>query len=246
MFSLKQLLQQTPKKNYNADVVVYCGGKCGSSTLEATFTKNGYKTIRAHGIKDWNTRFPNGPGIMSIIKDNSRWKKIYIIDAYRTPIERKISSFFQNIAKHVPEYARLSLTELINIFNTRFLSTLEKHHSIDEVMHEFNVPLFTEFDFNNGYVMKEHNNMVFVKILFRDISKWGQILCSIFGRNIPIHSDNITVNKGINTLYTAFKAAYRLPASYLPTLDNDSHFHIYNTPDEQEKYIAYWKLKTKS
>jgi hypothetical protein len=230
----------------NADIIVYCGGKCGSSTLEATFKKNGYKTIRAHGINDWNARFPNGPGIMNIIKDNSRRKKIFIIDAYRTPIERKISSFFQNIEKHVPQYARLSLAELIHIFNTRFLSTIEEQHSIDEVMHKFNVPLFREFDFTNGYVMKEHKNMVFVKILFRDIAKWGQILRSIFGRNIPIYSDNITVNKGINTLYTAFKAAYRLPASYLLSLDNDKHFHIYNTPDEQQKYIAYWELKTKS
>ena len=111
-------------------------------------------------------------------------------------------------------------------------------------MRECNVPLFTEFDFTRGYVMKEHNNMVFVKLLFRDIAKWGPMLSEIFGKNITIRANNITFNKDINTRYTAFKAAYRVPVSYLPTLQDDTHFHIFNTPDQQKEYIANWELKS--
>ena len=248
MFTIRHLIQKNtiPYEAYvNVDIFVYCGGKCGSSTLEATFIKHGFKTIRVHGINDWVERYPKGPGIMSIIKENSKRRKIYIIDAYRTPIERQISAFFQNIERYVPTYEQLSITGLINIFDRQFLSKIEGFHSIDEVMREYNVPLFTEFDFNRGYVMKEHNNVVFVKLLFRDIAKWGPILSEIFGRNITIQANNITFTKDINTRYNAFKAAYRVPASYLPTLQDDKHFQTFNTPDQQKEYIANWKLKTK-
>ena len=49
MFTIKQLIQKNtiPHEAYvNVDIFVYCGGKCGSSTLEATFIKHGFKTIR--------------------------------------------------------------------------------------------------------------------------------------------------------------------------------------------------------
>jgi hypothetical protein len=223
--------------NRQVDIVVYCGGKCGSTTLETTFNKNGFHAIRAHGIHEWNLRFPRGPDIISIINNS---KKVYIIDAYRTPIERKISSFFHNITQHVPFYEYISIPNLIEIFNNHFLSHLEEYHPIDEVMQVFDVPPFTEFDFTRGYVMKEHNNMVFIKLLFRDIASWETNLSSIFGRNITLQPDNITSSMNI---YTAFKAAYRVPATYLTQLQNDRHFHIFNTPEEQKEYIAKWALK---
>jgi hypothetical protein len=30
------------------DIIVYCGGKCGSSTLHSTFKSNGYKSYQIH------------------------------------------------------------------------------------------------------------------------------------------------------------------------------------------------------
>ena len=46
--------------------------------------------------KDFEKQF-SYDGLIDLINRSSENKKLYIIDSYRTPIERKISSFFQNI-----------------------------------------------------------------------------------------------------------------------------------------------------
>ena len=81
------------------EVFVYCGGKCGSVTLENSFKKNGYNTKRVHNNIEYQIIMNNSEKtIFNIIDESSKnYENIYIIDSYRTPIERKISSFFQNI-----------------------------------------------------------------------------------------------------------------------------------------------------
>ena len=51
-------------------------------------------------------------------------KEIYIIDSYRTPIERKISSFFQNVLSD-------STQNIIDNFNKDYLFYIEEYHSIN-------------------------------------------------------------------------------------------------------------------
>ena len=36
------------EKLNNLDVLIYCGGKCGSSTLHTTFKNNGYNSYKIH------------------------------------------------------------------------------------------------------------------------------------------------------------------------------------------------------
>ena len=78
------------------DVFICCGGKCGGTTLAYTFHQNGYKTTHLHSSRhlgnfkstiDVNHTF-------DIINASKQKGPIYIIDSYRTPIERKISCFF--------------------------------------------------------------------------------------------------------------------------------------------------------
>jgi 3'-phosphoadenosine 5'-phosphosulfate sulfotransferase (PAPS reductase)/FAD synthetase len=180
--------------------------------------------------------------IFDVIDNSCKNKKIYIIDCYRTPIERKISSFFQNIKQvHIPNYANLTLNQIITFFNDKLVNSLEEYHSINEVMNHYNIPLWDKFDTNKGYNLIEKDNKVFIKILFNDIEKWDKLLSNILGKKITIFNDNLSENKNTYELYKQFKNNYKVPKSYINNvLSNDKHFKIYNTENEQNIYIKKW------
>jgi len=238
------------EKLNDLDIIVYCGGKCGSSTLHNTFKKNSFKSYKIHDngyFKYLCSTFKKdiGKTIFDVIDFNvKQGKTTYIIDSYRTPIERKISSFFQNIHRHISDYNNIKLEEIISLFNEKFLYQLEEYHSIDEVMNHYGLDTFTNFDFKNKYNIVKKENIVFIKIRFNDISEWSNILSTIFEKGIQLYNDNITNIKPINSLYSKFKQHYKVPNKYLDeNLLNDSNFIIYNSKEEQEKYINYWKSR---
>jgi hypothetical protein len=251
MLNIRKIISQKPifrvpppaPVTNDAEVVIYCGGKCGSKTLQSTFRNSGFSCIHTHGINEWRLTHPELGDVIDYLRNKSKTKRVYIIDSYRTPIERKISSFFENIATHVPNYASLPLATLIHIFNEQYLNILEDYHPIDEVMNAFQVPLFTEFDFEKGYVMREEGNIVFIKLLFRDISKWSSILSTIFKQDIKLRSANLTVGKRISSLYELFKSKYRVPALYIDTIWTDEQFKIFTSAEEQIEYVANWAAK---
>lgn len=208
------------------DIIILCGGKSGSTTLYDTMKYYKYKCIKVHGELDFIKQF-NYNGLFKTIDYSSKHKELFIIDSYRTPIERSISSFFENIHIYVPDYRYLSIDSLIDIFNERFINN-ENYNSIDLVMEHYNIPKFKKFDFSKGYIMKKHNNIVFVKLLFKDISNWDIILSKIFCRHIVIFPNNLSDSKEYYDIYKKFKSRYKLPLSYIKILEKDEDFEIYN------------------
>jgi len=193
------------------DIIVYCGGKCGSSTLTNTFLNNNFKCYSTHDKKYFEyvckcTNQDIGKTIYDVIDFNlTKNKKLYIIDSYRTPIERKISSFFQNIELYIPDYKTKSINDIITIFNTNCLFNTENYHSIDEVMLHYGLDIFTDFNFEKKYNIKEKDNLVFIQIRFNDINEWSEILSNIFNKKIEIYNDNLSENKDYINLYKEFK-----------------------------------------
>lgn len=237
-----------PYQYTNIDVFVYCGGKCGSSTLHNTFEKNGLSSIQLHDQYYFRNFLYKNPDskltIFDVIDYNKRYKSnIYIIDAYRTPIERKISSFFQNIKKTIPNYMELSVEQLIEIFNTEYIYKLEEYKSIDEVFEYYKLPTFKTFDFNKKYSIFKKDNLTFIKLRFCDIKIWDSILSEIFEINIEMYNKNLTENKNTNQLYVDFKSKYKVPRKYIyRQLMKDVNLKIYNTEIERNEYIAKWKM----
>lgn len=229
----------------NVNIFVYCGGKCGSTTLENTFKKNNYNVIRLHYNGEFKIVHKYDKNIFDILDNNKKNKKLFIIDSYRTPIERKISSFFHNINVHVPNYNTLSIQQLIDIFNNKFLKSIEEYHSINEVMNYYKVPLFNTFNFNDKYISVEKDNIKYIKLRFADISEWNKILSKIFDKNIVIHPDNLTKNKNIYNLSNEFKKNYKIPKSYLEHIkNNDKEFNVFVSNDEKKKYFEDWGKKS--
>ena len=160
--------------------------------------------------------------------------------------KEKYHHFFKILKIIYQIIKKKNIKELIEIFNNKYLNNLENYHSINEILDYYNLNRFDKFNFNKRYVIKEKNNIVFIKILFSDINNWDIILSKIFNKNIKIYSANLTKNKNnIYSLYEKFKKEYKIPKSYInKELKNDIEFQIYNKKSEQEYYKKKWLLKS--
>lgn len=228
----------------NIDILIMCGGKSGSSTMYSSFKKAGLRTLKIHSRQDYALQFKQDK-LYETIDLSAKNKKLYIIDSYRTPIERKISSFFENIDTHAPRWKNLHINELINIFNNKYLFVLEEYHSLDIPFRHYKIPQFTHFDFNRKYARIDHGNKVFIKLLHKDIAEWRSLFKSILGRDIEMFNENMASKKPYSALYNQFKKQYKVPKSYLHHLmTKDLHFRLFNTVHDQNEYIINWSKKS--
>lgn len=234
------------KKLYELNVIVYSGGKTGGTTLSNTLSLNNFNSLHVHSNYYFQTKVIKNTeiSIFDVINYNSKKRNLIIIDSYRTPIERKISSFFENIIYYLPNYDEYSVEQLINIFNEKYFYGIEEYHPFDELKQHYGYPDFTEFDFNNKYSIIVIDNITFVKIRFSEINIWSSILTKFFNQQIIMHNENLTANKKINNIYDEFKLKYKVPDKYLDEiLPNDKNFLIFNSKMEQNEYINKWNSK---
>ena len=230
-----------------AQVIVFCGGKCGGTTLANTFHKNGYMSHHFHDIKCkglFGTTIETD-NIFDFIDENSKDNNVYIIDVYRTPIERSISSFFQNIDIHLPNYKNLTIEDIIKFYNDNKLYLIEDYHPINTMLKKYNILPFDNFNFETKYNIIRENNKIFIKLLFKDINNWDKILSEIFENSITMYNANLTENKNTYKLYKLFNEKYKIPKEYITRfLTNNIEFKIYNTYKEQQEYITKWLNKS--
>ena len=232
------------KPHSNFSCLIYCGGKCGSMTLLNTLNKSGEYCLHFHSDGDFIQRYPhvvektNCRDVLSFIKYQTE-KNVYIIDSYRDPIERKISSFFNNIHVHIGYfYQNVHVDILIYFFNRLVQRDIENYHPLDGILPNF------QFDFTKKYFLKKEGNLTYVKLRFKDISSWGEILSEIFQKEIKIESSNVSENKEYFALYQKFRKRYKVPFQELKKMMEDEIFKRYNTEIEQEEYFNKWKLKS--
>ena len=258
-FYYKPILNNLTCINTNENIKVYevfifCSGKCGGSTLYNTFLKNEYNSLQTHSNWFWMNDLKMKGSVFDVIeRSRIHYKNIYIIDSYREPIGRKISSFFQILDvfkiyfknnNHINfDIYNTFYSELVDIFLKYYLEQGEEYESIDEVCCYYNVPRIKEFDFEKGYVKIEHNNITIIKLLFKDIQIWDKYLSKIFNKNITIKSENLSENKPYKTIYNNFVSKFRIEKNKLvKMLSTNNSFKIFNTIEEQEKIIDKWSL----
>jgi len=227
----------------NIDIFILCGGKSGSSSLYSSFIKNNYNTLKIHGKLDYIEQF-NEDKLYETINISSAKKPVFIIDVYRTPIERKISSFFQNIDSYLPNWQCKSIEQLITKFNNKYLYELEEYHSINEAFDYYDIPYFKEFDFKKKFNLFKKNNLIFIKLLYKNINEWHHILRVIFNKQFIITKDNMSSYKNYYKTYQHFLLMYKIPKKYLNILTKDREFLIYNTLEDQVSYFEYWNSKS--
>jgi hypothetical protein len=174
----------------------------------------------------------------------SKGKKVYVIDVYRTPIERKMSEFFEKISPYhfnntEENISKYNMKRINDRFNKLFPYLALGEHYFDK----YNIANPIEFDMEKKYTIQEMNNITYIKLRLCDTKLWGNILSNIFRSDIVLIDDYQTESKVIGDLYRRFKYEYRVPSNYLTQIRDCKYFNFYYSEEERDKYINEWNMK---
>ena len=235
-----------PTNNY---IFIYTPPKVGSTTLVTSLRVSlgkSFNTIHIHDeIMLGVLTGIHGVKINDILNYlSNKGKNVYVIDVYRTPVERKMSEYFEkispyhfnNTAKNIGNY---SMKRISDRFNKIFPHIENGDHYFEE--YEIHAPI--SFDFEKKYTIQEINRIKYIKLRLCDSNLWGSILSNIFQNEIVIINDYKTEDKDIGELYKRFKNEYRLPINYIELIKNNKYFNFYYTEEERNKYLQTWMSK---
>ena len=244
---------QNQNTNYRDLVILYCPEKVGSTSIVSSIRiSSPDKFMVFHTHEDKIADIVNqGNNIIRVtdLKLNNKilnpntnqYRKIYIIDIFRTPIERKISSFFQKISEmhfnnSESNISKYPIEKIFKRFNDLFIHFNE----IDYFNEYYGCDKISKFDFDNKYVIQEIDNVIYIKLRLQDSEFWSEILTNILGTKIYMIQDYQTSNKNIGELYLKFKNEYKLPYNYYKLIQNDKILDIYQSQTEKNNYLKKW------
>jgi hypothetical protein len=238
------------KSPYNKIIFVYSAPKVGSTSIVSSlrlFGINKFCVIHIHDEEMLKViGHISGISINEIILYNKYLgKDVYVIDVFRCPIERKISTYFEKVGVyHFNNDDRLvnryNVKRVINRFNKIFPHIGNGDHFIDK----YEIPLPESFDWNNKYIRLEHNGIVYIKLRLRDSDFWGGILTNLLNTKICIVKDYETSKKMIKDLHAKFKNLYKIPKNLLDKVMEERYINYYFSPEEKEEYYNKWLLKS--
>jgi hypothetical protein len=238
-------------KSTNQKIVfVYSAPKVGSTSIVTSlriFGDNILDVIHIHD-EDMLHVLGNVKGITvnEIIQYNKYLgKDVYVIDVYRSPIERKISAFFEkvgayhfnNIDENVNKY---NIQKVIQRFNKIFPYIGIGDHFIDK----YEIPSPPKFDTNKKCLLLECDGIKYIKLRLKDSKIWSTILSQIFKVNMVIVKDYESSNKPIGELYNNFKENYKIPKNLLEQVINCKYLKYYYSEDEINEYYNIWNNRS--
>jgi len=244
--SIKQLFS-SDSNNY---IFIYTPPKVGSTTLVSSLRISLGKSYNIIHIHD-EVMLSVLTGIQGISVNDiiqylaSIGKYVYVIDVYRTPLERKMSEFFEKISPYhfnnnEENINHYSIKRISDRFNKIFPHIENNDHYFDK----YNIDTPIPFDFEKKYTIQVINNISYIKLRLCDTHIWSSILSTIFKTDIVLITDYQTVNKKIGDLYTRFKSEYRLPVNYFNFVKSCKYLNFYYNKEERYKYLNFWKNKT--
>lgn len=239
-------LFNTINTNY---VFIYTPPKVGSTTLVSSLRislGNSFNVIHIHDDIMLNVLTGiNNVSVNEIInyiskKDNN----IYVIDVYRTPIERKMSEFFEKISPYhfnnsEENINKYSIKRICDRFNKLFPHLANGEHYFDK----YNIDNPISFNFETKYTIQEINNIKYIKLRLYDSKIWGRILSTIFQREIILINDYQTTDKTIAELYKKFKSEYKIPLNYFDIIKSCKYFNFYFSQEERKQYLQDWEKR---
>ena len=237
----------TNKKISNI-VFIYTPLKVGSTTLVSSIRLSAahqFLVIHIHNEKCLKvlTGIENVTINDLILYNASIGKNVYVIDVYRSPIERKISEFFELISFHfnnsLNQINHYSIERVINRFNQIFPHIANEEHMNDS----YNIIIPEEFDFDKKFLFTRQNNVNYIKLRLKDSNEWGTILSLLLNTEIVIVNDYETNNKPIGELYEKFKKSYRIPPNLLENIKSNKYLNYYYSLEERNEYFDVWENK---
>jgi len=243
--SIKKLFVSS-SNNY---IFIYTPPKVGSTTLVSSLRISlgkSYNIIHIHdevmlSVLTGNT----GVSVNNIIEHlASNGKNVYVIDVYRTPIERKMSEFFEKISPYhfnnsEENINNYSVKRISDRFNKIFPYIENQDHYFDK----YNIENPISFDFEKKYTIQIVNGISYIKLRLCDSHIWQQILSTIFQTDIVIITDYKTEDKHIGELYKRFKLEYKIPENFFDIIKSCKYFKFYYSIPERNEYLNYWKTR---
>ena len=242
-------LFSTRSPNY---VFIYTPPKVGSTTLVSSLRISLGNTFSVIHIHD-DTMLSVLTGINNVTVNEiinyvaKKGVNVYVIDVYRTPIERRMSEYFEKLApyhfnnseENINKYSVKRVTER---FNKLFPHLANGDHYFDK----YGIANPTHFDFKKKYTIQIINNIKYIKLRLDDSKMWSNILSSIFNQEVILINDYQTTDKGIGDLYKRFKDEYKIPANYLELVKCCKYFNFYFSNEERKQYMKKWESKTQT
>jgi len=250
---MEAIIEQAINRIFALDIpnfiFVYTPPKVGSTTLVSSLRISlgrNYNVIHIHD----DTMLSVLTGINDITIDeiihflSRRGKNVYIIDVYRTSIERKMSEFFEKISPYhfnnsEESISNYSMKRITDRFNKLFPYLALGEHYFDK--YKIDNPIV--FDFDKKYSLEEIDNIKYIKLRLCDSALWGNILSTIFCNDIVLVHDYQTETKKIGDFYKKFKNEYRLPSNFFNLIKNCKYFNFYYSEQERINYLNEWTSK---
>ena len=238
--AFQQLFSNTNITNF---IFIYTPPKVGSTTLVSSLRISLGTSFNVIHIHD-DTMLSVLTGIYNVsINDIISYialkgYNIYVFDIYRTPLERKMSEFFEKLSpyhfnnseEHINGY---SIKRISDRFNKIFPYLAINDNYFDK----FNICNPPNFDFDKKYTLQVINNIKYVKLRLSDSIHWSDILSRLLGREIVLINDYTTESKPIGDLYKRFKMEYKIPENYVELIKTCKYFNFYLSPEERTNYI---------
>jgi hypothetical protein len=249
----KVLLKECNKKLYLNNealkniVFIYCPPKVGSTTLVSSIRLSAtpkFKVIHIHDeIMLHVLTGISGISINKIIEYNkSLGRNIWVIDVYRTPIERKMSEFFDKLSSfHFNNSEANLLGYDIRRLITRFNNIFEHLANGDHYKEKYNISTPSNYPFQQKYLTQKQNEITYVKLRLCDSMYWETILSDILKTKITIVNDYETDKSTLAELYKRFKKEYKVPVNYLEKISQCPYINYYYSEEEKEKYLTKWR-----
>lgn len=254
---LYNLPNKTNISNLYRDIIVlYCPEKVGSSSIVSSirlYASDKFMVFHTHEekIADIFNIATSHIRISDILLNNNiinpqtgQPRQIYFIDIFRTPIERKISSFFQKISEihfnnSEPNISSYPIDKIIKRFNDIFPYFEEN----DYFNNYYPCEKIKQFDFDKKYIHIVNSNIHFIKLRLQDSEHWSNIISDILKTKIQIINNYDTIGKDIGKKYNEFKNNYKLPYNFYELIKNENNLNIYLTENEKNEYLQKWFCK---
>ena len=235
----------------NKLIFVYSGPKVGSTSIVSSlriFGRDKFSVVHIHDEEMLKILgHINGITVNEIILYNKYLgRDVYVIDIYRSPIERKISAYFEKIGVYHfnntdEKVNTYKIEKVINRFNKIMPHLATGDHFIDK----YNIKIPEKFDYINKYLLIEENGIKYIKLRLKDSNLWGSHLSNMFGIKIGIVKDYDSANKPIKDLYLLFKKMYRIPKNLLLETIQCKYLNYFYSPSEIAEYYNQWdKIST--
>lgn len=237
------------KVNSNNVIFVYTPPKVGSTSLVSSIrisASSKFNVVHIHDELMLNALTgTSNITIKDLINYNKQQgKNVFVIDIYRTPIERKISEYFEklpyyhfnNTEENLNTY---SLEKIVNRFNKLFPHLSQKDYF--QEVYGIDVPKI--FDYEKKYVLVEEDGIKYIKIRLHDSKEWSKILSEILDTEIVVVNDYETDKKKIGELYKTFKKSYKIPTNLYNDIKECPFLNFYLSDEERKRYFDFWDMR---